>query len=99
MSLYCCFILTALIETLIFYFWGFSKKEGLIFVVAVNVATNILLNLSFYFLDYDSFLLIGELLVLVVEYFLYAYYFGISFKLFILTLFTNFLTFMLGIII
>lgn len=99
MSIYLAFTLTALIETGLFYVLGYRDRKTLVLIAAVNVLSNILLNLSFRYLSYERFLVPGEILVVICEYLAYASYMKGSLKLFLITLCANLLTFFIGLIV
>ena len=83
--------LTVLLETPVFYLAGYRSRDEFIVVVCANVVTNLLLNLT------ATYLLPGrlaaayslELVVVAVEYAVYALAFGRSKRLFLLTLAAN----------
>lgn len=94
---------TAIIETFFFWLIGYKKKGFLPFVFAVNIVTNITLNVSLSYLPkVKNYVLLGELIVVLVEFF--AFYAFLkprlkeSAKLFAFTLFANLITFALSII-
>ena len=97
--LYICCALTVVIETAFFALLGYWKeKYFLILCPAVNVATNLSINLilSFYFEWWLVAVL--EVMVVAAEYSVYAAAYGRSKKLFALTLAANIVSFTIGFI-
>ncbi len=96
---------TAIIETFFFWLLGYKKKGFLPFVFAINIVTNIVLNVSLSFFPKvgNYVILLGELAVVLVEF--AAYYaflqpkFKEGLKLFVFTLFANMITFAASVIV
>lgn len=94
-----CF-LTVIIELIWFLCFGY---EGILFILlcaSVNIATNIALNyaLSFCIACFVPAAIIGELIVLAVEYSMYCLAYGRSKRLFFLTLGANIMSLAIGIL-
>lgn len=95
---------TAIIETFFFWLLGYKKKGFLPFVFAVNIVSNIALNVTLSYLPKNKdFVLCGELIVVLVETLaFYAFLqpkFKEGLKLFAFTLFANMITFAASIIV
>lgn len=101
MILFLYAFLTVLFETPWFALWGYRKRDELLLVVCVNVVTNLLLNLFLATLgrDVGALIYLLEAIVVAAEYFIYAIPFGRSWKLFLLTLGANCLSYGLGLLI
>ncbi len=103
MILFLCAFLTVLIETPWMALWGYRKRDELLLVGCVNVATNLLLNLilvlAFPGRDIGALIYLFEALVVAAEYLVYALAFGRSWKLFLITLGANCLSYGLGLLI
>lgn len=95
---------TAVVETFFFWLLGFKKKGFLPLVFAVNIVTNIVLNVSLSYLPrVKNYVLWGELIVVLVEFFAFYMFLQPKFKeglrLFAFTLFSNLITFAISIIV
>lgn len=103
MILFFCAFLTVLFETPWVYLWGYRRRDEVLLIVCVNVVTNLLLNLlitaGFAGRDIAALIYVFEAAVVAVEYILYALAFGFSWKLFLVTLGANCLSYGLGLII
>lgn len=103
MILFLCAFLTVLFETPWMALWGYRKRDEVLLVVCVNVASNLLLNLllvlAFPGRDIGALIYLFEAIVVAAEYFVYALAFGRSWKLFWLTLGANCLSYGLGLLI
>ncbi len=103
MILFVCAALTVIIETPWMYLWGIRKRDEILLVVCVNIASNLLLNLvlslCFVGRDVGAYIYLFESLVLALEYAVYALAFSPSWKLFFITLGANCLSYCLGLII
>ena len=95
---------TAIVETLFFYFAKFRQKKFLWFVFWTNIATNLILNSVLSLLPKkNEYFICGEIIVFLVEFCLFSFAFGNRNKynikrLFITTLTANLLTIILGLI-
>lgn len=94
---------TAVIETFFFWLLGYKKKGFLHFVFAVNIVTNVVLNVSLSYLPkVKNYVLLGELAVVLVEFFAYYAFlkpkFKESMRLLAFTLCANLITFASSII-
>lgn len=93
-------LLTVLIEAPFLALFGYRSREELIVIICTNVITNLLLNLAIaYVIGNSTWIYFMEVLVVALEYAVYAAAFGRSWKLFLLTLFANCLSYGLGLII
>ena len=103
MILFLCAFLTALIETPWMLAWGYRKRDEILLVICVNVASNLLLNLGlvlgFPGRDIGALIYLFEAIVVAAEYFVYAIALGRSRKLFFVTLGANCLSYGLGLLI
>lgn len=96
-------LLTACIETCFFFFFFKYDKKFLSLVFVVNIVSNLVLNiwLSFANINYGN-IAKGEISVLIFEYLLFLLFINekkkIAFKLFILTLFANILSYATGLL-
>lgn len=96
-------IATAIIETIFFWLVDYKKKGFLPFVFAVNVVTNVALNVSLSYLPrVKNYVAWGELIVVLIEFLaFYAFlkpHFKESMRLFAFTLFSNLITFGISIL-
>lgn len=96
-------IITASVETFFFFLVGYKKKGFLPFVFAINILTNLSLNITLSFLpENKNFVLWGELIVLIMEYTAFSVFLKPSFKeclrLFSYTIFSNLSTFGISLI-
>lgn len=97
--LYLACALTVLIETLIFVCLGYGKDRLFILLcIAANVATNLTINLVLSEFYNMAAILSGELLVVLVEYVIYALALGSSGKLFLHTALANIVSFTIGVL-
>ena len=97
-------LLTAIIEALFFFAVSFKGKNFLLFVFFVNICSNVILNLYVGNSHYGAkTILTGELCVVAVEFLLYTMYlkeFALvkSFRLLLMTIFANLVSFSFGLI-
>lgn len=97
-------VLTVLIENSFFWLLGYRSLREQIIVAVVNIITNITLNLvlvPFYdFIDWGMWVVVFflEVIVVLVEFALYAYFWKPSVRLFLLTFFANCLSFGVGLL-
>ena len=103
MILFLFAIITVLIETPWMALWGYRKRDEILLVICVNVASNLLLNLvlvlAFPGQDTGSLIYLFEAIVVAAEYVVYAIALGRSWKLFLITLAANCLSYGLGLLI
>ncbi len=94
-------LLTVLIETPFMAVFGFNKRDEIVVVICSNVITNLLLNLALMYCGglHGAVIYLLEMLVVAVEYAIYALAFGRSAKLFIAALAANALSYGIGLII
>lgn len=89
--------LTVIIELIWFLCFGYRDMLSVLLCVFVNVVTNISLN--YYISYYNSSpwaVVIGEVIVVIAEYFMYAMAYGRGKRLFLITLGANLLSFLTG---
>lgn len=94
-------LLTVLIEGAFFAVVGYRDRYSLTVIVCANVITNLLLNLTIYFVfsGQPGLWIYGmEALVVLAEYAIYAVAFGRSLKLILLTLAANLLSYGAGLL-
>ncbi len=93
-------LLTVVVETGFFALVGYRKPLFLLLCVAVNVATNLTINMIANWIGWYSvfewWVLFAELCVVALEYLAYALALGRSIKLFWLTFAANALSFLAG---
>ncbi|NCB50827.1 MAG: hypothetical protein EOM54_02925 [Clostridia bacterium] len=103
MTLFPACALTVVIETAFLALCGFRSRAFLAICVLVNIATNLLLNISLYplsnIVDITYFIYVLEAMVVAAEYMVYALIEGRSRLLFLLTLAANALSYGTGILI
>lgn len=103
MILFLFAIITVLIETPWMALWGYRKRDEILLVICVNVASNLLLNLvlvlAFPGRDTGALIYLFEAIVVAAEYVVYAIALGRSWKLFLITLAANCLSYGLGLLI
>ena len=92
--------LTVLIETGFFLLMGWRDRDRIIVVICANVVTNLLLNLGFDLLIPRTILtvVLGEALVVAVEYLIYARLCGHSRRLALWCLLANGLSYGTGVL-
>ena len=90
-------MLTAVIESAVFAAAGYTGADALSLCAAVNLLTNISLNLILSLTGWGTAgVLILEMLIVAVEYLCYSCAFGKGRKLFALTFAANLLSFLIG---
>ena len=93
-------LLTAAVEMLFFSAMGYHSRDAIMVIICTNILTNVVLNAAVNLIGWEPpGAYLAEILVVVVEYAIFALAFGRSRKLFGLTLAANALTFGLGLII
>ena len=95
-------LLTVLIETPFLALCGYRKRDDLIIIVCANVITNLLLNLAIalVFLGHPGgWIYPLEGAVVAAEFMVYSSAFGRSWKLFLLTLAANCISYGIGFLI
>ncbi|MBR0373946.1 MAG: hypothetical protein IJH91_05425 [Mogibacterium sp.] len=99
MILYVGCALTVALETLFFLIAGYGRRRYfMLLCVAVNVATNLALNLTLMVYRTVPFILALEVVVVLVEYAVYAAAEGRSRRLLLLTLGANLTSFLTGVL-
>lgn len=100
MSLLLPCLLTVLIETVFFALTGYKSCLFLALCVCVNAATNLTLNLLLPFLPCPAVsIYAAELLIVAAEYAAYGLAIGRGYKLFLLTLAANIVSYLAGVLI
>ncbi len=95
-------LLTVLIEAAFFALFGYRDRISLTVIVCANVVTNLLLNLTIWFAfsgNPGSWVYLMEAVVVAAEFAVYAAAFGRSWKLFLLTLAANCISYGVGLLI
>ncbi|MBQ8263634.1 MAG: hypothetical protein IJY96_02525 [Oscillospiraceae bacterium] len=103
MILFVCALLTVVIETPWMHLWGLRKRDEILLVICVNIATNLLLNLGLS-LGFGSggpgaLIYLFEAIVVAVEYAVYALALGGGWKLFAAALTANCLSYGIGLLV
>ena len=103
MGVFFACVLTVLIETPLFYLWGWRDRDAVTAVVCVNVISNLLLNLTLLLAfpgrGPGNWIYLLEALVVAGEYAVYAYVSAPSWKLLLQTFGANLLSYAIGILI
>lgn len=94
-------LLTVVIETAFFAAFGYRDRYALTVVVCANIVTNLLLNLLIWLLggSVGAWIYAMEAAVVAAEYAVYAVAFRPGWKLFLLTLAANCISYGLGLLI
>jgi len=94
-------LLTVVIETAFFAAVGYRDRYALTVIVCANVVTNLLLNLFLWLVGgaVGAWIYLLEALVVAAEYAVYAVAFRPGWKLFLLTLAANCISYGLGLLI
>lgn len=103
MILFICAALTVIIETPWMYLWGIRKRDEILLIICVNVASNLILNLvlslCFAGREPGALIYLFEALVVASEFVVYSLALSPSWKLFFITLGANCISYGLGLII
>ena len=103
MMIFVACVLTVLIETPLFYLWGWRDRNAVTVVVCVNVISNLLLNLTLLLAfpgrGAGHWIYLLEALVVAGEYAVYAYVSAPSWKLLLRTFLANLVSYGLGLLI
>ena len=94
-------VVTVIVETALFWLFGYRSRDEILIVVCTNVITNLLLNLvlsGIFFSVSGRMIVIGELVVIAVETAIYAFAFGRFGKVLALTILANLLSVFLGLL-
>lgn len=94
-------VITVVLETAFFAVLAYRKKDDLVVIALANVITNLSLNLFLSFVPsaYSPvWLFLLEALVVAAEYLIFSLAFGVSARLFLLTLGANVLSFCTGLL-
>ena len=94
-------LLTVVVETAFLAAVGYRDRYALTVIVCVNIVTNLLLNLLLWLLGWDvgAWIYLLEALVVATEYAVYAAAFGPGWKLALLTLAANCISYGLGLLV
>ena len=103
MMIFVACVLTVLIETPLFYLWGWRDRNAVTVVVCVNVISNLLLNLTLLLAfpgqGAGHWIYLLEALVVAGEYAVYAYVSAPSWKLLLRTFLANLVSYCFGLLI
>ncbi len=93
-------ILTATIETPLFFLFGYRKVKECLYFFGVNIVSNLLLNEFLYSIEEYLFesLIAGEIFVVAVEFSLCSYFVTPNRRLLKILICTNLTSFLLGMI-
>ena len=94
-------VVTVVVETALFWLFGYRSRDEILVVVCTNVITNLLLNLvlsGIFFSVSGRMIVIGELIVIAVETAIYTFAFGRFGKVLALTIMANLLSVFLGLL-
>ena len=95
-------LLTVLIEGAFFALLGYRDRFSLTVIVCANVVTNLLLNLTIWFVfsgNPGAWIYLMEAAVVAAEYVVYTVAFGRSWSLFLITLGANCISYGVGLLI
>ena len=101
MKLFIACVITVVMESALFWIFGYRKKEDLMIVALANVITNLTLNLIIALVPgtYEQILVIClEIVVMIAEYLIYMKAFGGSAGLMALTVAANLLSYGTGLV-
>ncbi len=101
MRLFIACVITVVMESALFWIFGYRKKEDLMIVALANVITNLTLNLIIALVPvaYEQFLVIClEVVVIAAEFLIYKRAFGGSAELMALTAAANLITYTTGLV-
>ncbi len=96
-------LVTAIVETIFFGMIKYNKKNFLSFVFAVNIVTNLTLNIALSIIPKTTInISVAEIAVVVAEFLAFNSYLKLnskkSFRLFIMTIFSNLISYSTGLI-
>ena len=94
-------VVTVIVETALFWLFGYRSRDEILVVVCTNVITNLLLNLvlsGIFFSVSGRMIVLGELIVIAVETAIYTFAFGRFGKVLALTIMANLLSVFLGLL-
>ena len=94
-------LVTVVVETALFWLFGYRSRDEILVVVCTNVITNLLLNLvlsGIFFSVSGRMIVLGELIVIAVETAIYTFAFGRFGKVLALTILANVLSVFLGLL-
>ena len=94
-------LVTVIVETALFWLFGYRSRDEILVVVCTNVITNLLLNLVLsgtFFSVSGRMIVLGELIVIAVETAIYTFAFGRFGKVLALTILANVLSVFLGLL-
>ena len=92
--------MTVVIETSFFALFGYRTRDEMVITVCANVITNLLLNLYlvWFITERGAIIYLLECVVVLAEYAVYAFSFGQSRRLLLLTFAANCLSFVTGLL-
>ena len=94
-------LVTVIVETALFWLFGYHGRDEILVVVCTNVITNLLLNLvlsGIFFSVSGRMIVLGELVVIAIETAVYTFAFGRFGKVLALTILANVLSVFLGLL-
>ena len=94
-------LVTVIVETALFWLFGYRSRDEMLVLVCTNVITNLLLNLvlsGIFFSVSGRMIVLGELIVIAVETAIYTFAFGRFGKMLALTAAANLLSVFLGLL-
>lgn len=93
-------ILTATIETPLFFLFGYRKVKECLYFFCVNIVSNLLLNEFLYSIDDYIFesVIAAEIVVILIEFSLCSYFVTPNRRLLKILIYTNLTSFLLGMI-
>ena len=100
-ELFLACLVTVIVETALFWLFGYRSRDEILVVVCTNVITNLLLNLvlsGIFFSVSGRMIVIGELIVIAVETAIYTFAFERFGKVLALTIMANLLSVFLGLL-
>lgn len=100
-ELFLACLVTVMVETALFWLFGYRGRDEILVVVCTNVITNLLLNLvlsGIFFSVWGWMIVLGELVVIAIETTVYTYAFGRFGKVLALTILANFLSVLIGLL-